>query len=95
MTHPIRRQGPYRFSAMAVRCTWCKAGVGVLCSNQRGTVARRAYVHDDRIADWNRVMSTQCPERICQAAVGHLCTITPDIHQARVLAAPAPTTTTP
>ncbi|MBK3631603.1 hypothetical protein JHN52_01230 [Streptomyces sp. MBT97] len=95
MTTPIRRRGPYRFAAMAVQCTWCRARVGELCTNQRGTADRRRDVHSARVVDWDRVMSTQCPERICQAPAGQSCTLTPDVHHARALAALRPTTTTP
>lgn len=93
MTTPIRRRGPYRFPSMAVRCTWCKAPVAGLCTNQRGTHARGGAVHSARLTDWGRVMSTRCPERICQAPAGQPCTLAPDVHQARVLAALTPTTT--
>ncbi|MCX4575655.1 hypothetical protein OHB41_21165 [Streptomyces sp. NBC_01571] len=93
MTTPVPRQRkPYRFAAMGVQCTWCRARVGDLCSNQRGTADRRRDVHGARQTDWVRVMSTQCPERICQAPAGHPCTITPDAHQARITAASIPTT---
>ncbi|MFD4788284.1 hypothetical protein ACFWN1_14735 [Streptomyces sp. NPDC058459] len=96
MTQPTtRRRGPYRFPAMALRCTWCRSNPGELCTNQRGTAARRRDVHSVRIAEWIRVMSIRCPEPICQAPRNQPCTITPDVHQARVLAAHAPTTTTP
>jgi hypothetical protein len=80
---------------MAVKCTWCKAPSGELCRNQRGTVARSKDVHAARQIDWIRVMSTRCPERICQAAPNQPCTLTPDAHQARITAASIPTTTTP
>ncbi|MGW3847143.1 zinc finger domain-containing protein [Streptomyces fagopyri] len=92
MTTPTRRRIPYRFAPMAVQCTWCRARVGELCANQRGTKDRRRDVHGARQTDWIRVMSTQCPERICQAPAGQTCTITPDAHQARILAATTPTT---
>ncbi|MEU4170980.1 hypothetical protein AB0F46_29385 [Streptomyces sp. NPDC026665] len=95
MTTPIRRRGPYRFAAMAVQCSWCRARPGELCTNQRGSVDRRRDVHSARAADWIRVMSTPCPERICQAPAGQPCTLTPDAHHARILAARIPTTTTP
>ncbi|MFD3614460.1 hypothetical protein ACFWWT_04255 [Streptomyces sp. NPDC058676] len=96
MTHPIPRQRrPYRFASMAVQCTWCRARVGELCTNQRGTQDRRKDVHAARLTDWVRVMSTRCPERICQAAPGQSCTLAPDAHQARITAAHTPTTTTP
>ncbi|ELP71013.1 hypothetical protein PV735_05485 [Streptomyces turgidiscabies] len=94
MTGPIPRQRkPYRFTAMSVKCTWCKAPVGELCRNQRGTLARQQDTHEARGTEYDRVMSTRCPERICQAHPGHPCTITPDIHQARTTAVPTPTTT--
>ncbi|MCI3240250.1 zinc finger domain-containing protein [Streptomyces spinosisporus] len=95
MTTPVRRRGPYRFAAMAVQCTWCRARPGALCTNQRGTEDRRRDVHSARLTEWIRVMSTRCPERICQAAPNQPCTLTPDVHQARTLAANTPTTTTP
>ncbi|WP_455770555.1 zinc finger domain-containing protein [Streptomyces antibioticus] len=95
MTTPIRRRGPYRFAAMAVPCTWCHALVGALCTNQRGTADRRRDVHAARQADWVRVMSTPCPERICQAPAGQPCTLTPDAHHTRILTATHPTPTTP
>ncbi|MBL1108021.1 hypothetical protein JK361_26110 [Streptomyces sp. 5-8] len=87
MTTPIRRRRPYRFAAMAVQCLWCKARPGQLCTNQRGSVDRRRDVHSARQIDWVRLMSTRCPERICQAAPNQPCTLTPDVHQARALAA--------
>jgi hypothetical protein len=96
MTQPIPRQRrPYRFPSMAIQCTWCRARVGELCTNQRGTQDRRRDVHTARQTDWIRVMSTRCPERICQAHPGQPCTLTPDVHQARITAANTPTTTTP
>ncbi|MBE4783950.1 hypothetical protein [Streptomyces caniscabiei] len=93
MTAVARPRRPYRFAAMAVQCTWCHAGVGELCTNQRSTKDRRRDTHHARRDEWDRVMSTRCPERICQATPGQLCTITPDLHQARITAAhtPAPT----
>ncbi|MEU6535558.1 hypothetical protein [Streptomyces sp. NPDC047000] len=93
MTNLPRQRRPYRFAAMAVQCTWCRARVGELCTNQRGTQDRRRDVHSARVIDWDRVMSTQCPERICQAAPNQPCTLTPDVHQARITAANTPTTT--
>ena len=95
MTTPIRRRGPYRFAAMAVQCSWCRARTGELCTNQRGTANRRRDVHSARHIDWVRVMSTQCPERICQAPAGQPCTLAPDVHQARITAANTTTTTAP
>ncbi|MFJ8054914.1 hypothetical protein [Streptomyces sp. NPDC096142] len=96
MTQPIARQPvPYRFASMAILCTWCRARPGQLCTNQRGTADRRRDVHSARVIDWVRVMSTQCPERICQAPAGQPCTLAPNVHQARVHAANTPTTTTP
>ncbi|MCD7440284.1 hypothetical protein K4B79_18895 [Streptomyces lincolnensis] len=92
---PQQRRRPYRFAAMAIQCTWCKAGPGALCTNQRGSVDRRKDVHSARAIEWIRVMSTRCPERICQAPASEPCTLTPNVHQARVLAANTPTTTTP
>lgn len=92
MTGIPQQRRPYRFAPMAVQCTWCRARVGVLCSNQRGTADRRRDVHGARQADWVRVMSTRCPESICQAPAGQRCTITPDAHQARITAALTPTT---
>ncbi|MGW3442215.1 zinc finger domain-containing protein [Streptomyces sp. NPDC001076] len=89
MTTPIRR--PYRFAAMAVQCSWCRARPGALCTNQRGSVDRRRDVHSARAIDWDRVMSIQCPERICQAPAGQPCTLAPDVHQARTVAASRPT----
>jgi hypothetical protein len=93
MTTPIRRRGPYRFAAMAVQCTWCRARRGELCTNQRGNTDRRKDVHSARAMDWIRVMSTRCPERICQAPTSQPCTIAPDAHQARITAANTPTVT--
>lgn len=94
MTGPIPRQRkPYRFAAMAVKCTWCKASTGELCRNQRGTQDRRQDTHEVRTTEYDRVMSTRCPERICQAPAGQPCTITPDIHQARLTTALTRTTT--
>ncbi|MGW1267578.1 zinc finger domain-containing protein [Streptomyces sp. NPDC002491] len=90
-----QQRRPYRFAAMAVQCTWCRARTGELCTNQRGTQDRRRDVHATRQADWVRVMSTQCPERICQAPAGQPCTLTPNAHHARIAAANTPTTTTP
>lgn len=96
MTGPIPRQRrPYRFAPMAISCTWCHARVGALCTNQRGTQDRRQDVHAVRQIDWIRVMSTRCPERICQSPAQQTCTITPDAHQARITTASTPTTTTP
>lgn len=96
MTQPIARQRrPYRFPAMAVLCAWCRARPGHLCTNQRGTEDRRRDTHEARQHEWDRVMSTRCPERICQAAPGQPCTLTPDVHQARITAAHTPNTTTP
>ncbi|MBK6013182.1 hypothetical protein [Streptomyces sp. MBT53] len=96
MTVPIPQQRrPYRFAAMAVQCTWCRARVGELCTNQRCTADRRRDVHAARQIDWVRVMSTQCPERICQAHPNQPCTLTPNAHQARITAAHTPTTTAP
>ncbi|MGW0869908.1 zinc finger domain-containing protein [Streptomyces sp. NPDC002740] len=96
MTGPIPQQRrPYRFAAMAVQCSWCRARPGALCTNQRGTKDRRTSVCSTRQADWIRVMSTQCPERICQAPANQPCTLTPNVHAARVTAAFRPTTTTP
>ncbi|MYW48849.1 hypothetical protein [Streptomyces sp. SID161] len=93
MTTPIPRQRrPYRFAAMAVQCHWCKARPGQLCTNQRGAIARRRDVHSARQIDWVRVMSIRCPERICQAAPNQPCTLTPDVHHARITAALTPTT---
>ncbi|MEU0332186.1 hypothetical protein [Streptomyces sp. NPDC006193] len=89
-TPPPRRRRPYRFPSMAVQCTWCRARPGELCTNQRGTQDRRRDVHNTRQTDWIRVMSTRCPERICQADPGQPCTITPDVHHARTLAARTP-----
>ncbi|MFJ5638695.1 hypothetical protein [Streptomyces sp. NPDC093223] len=91
MTTPIRKRGPYRFAAMAVQCSWCRARPGALCTNQRGNTDRRRDVHSARVIDFATVMSTQCPERICQAPAGHPCTLAPDIHQARITAASRPT----
>ncbi|KJK40257.1 hypothetical protein UK15_07875 [Streptomyces variegatus] len=93
MSHPPRRRPPYRFPQMAVQCRWCRAHVGELCTNHRGTTARRADTHDTRLLDWDRVMSTRCPERICQAIPHQPCTLTPDLHTARITAALTPTTT--
>jgi len=90
---PQQRRRPYRFAAMAVQCTWCRARPGALCTNQRGTTDRRQSVHSARVIDWDRVMSTQCPERICQAPAGQPCTLNPDVHHARILAANTPTIT--
>ncbi|MGW4728895.1 zinc finger domain-containing protein [Streptomyces shenzhenensis] len=96
MTSPTPRQRrPYRFAAMAIQCTWCRARPSELCTNQRGTQDRRRDVHAARQADWIRVMSTRCPESICQAAPSQPCTLAPNVHQARISAANAPTTTTP
>ncbi|MEV8600482.1 hypothetical protein AB0465_11450 [Streptomyces griseoviridis] len=95
MTAIPQQRRPYRFPAMAVQCTWCRAREGEPCTNQRGTTARRRDVHAARITDWIRVMSTRCPERICQAPAQHPCTLAPAVHHARVLAATTPTTTTP
>ncbi|MCG7203999.1 zinc finger domain-containing protein [Streptomyces arenae] len=96
MTTPLPRQRrPYRFAAMAVQCTWCRARTGELCTNQRGTVDRRRDVHSARVIEFAKVMSTRCPERICQAPAGQPCTLTPDVHQARTIAASRPTNTTP
>ncbi|MFE9906452.1 zinc finger domain-containing protein [Streptomyces achromogenes] len=92
MTTP-RQRSPYRFAAMAVQCTWCRARPGELCTNQRGTQNRRRDVHTARQTDWVKVMATRCPERICQAAPTQPCTITPNVHTARTLAAHTPTTT--
>ncbi|MFG2963544.1 hypothetical protein ACGFZS_09670 [Streptomyces sp. NPDC048288] len=86
---------PYRFAAMAVQCTWCRARPGALCTNQRGTEDRRRDVHSARVIEFAKVMSTQCPERICQARADQPCTLTPDVHQARITAASRPTTTAP
>lgn len=93
MTAVARPRRPYRFAAMAVQCTWCKARVGMLCTDQRATKDRRRDTHHARTTEWDRVMSTRCPEPICQATPGQFCTITPDLHQARITAAqtPAPT----
>ncbi|MGW6009668.1 zinc finger domain-containing protein [Streptomyces sp. NPDC055210] len=93
MTGLPRQRKPYRFASMAVKCTWCKASAGELCRNQRGTKDRRQGTHEGRDTEYDRAMSTRCPERICQATPGQPCTITPDIHQARLTAAPTPTTT--
>ncbi|WP_033530604.1 zinc finger domain-containing protein [Streptomyces galbus] len=93
MTTVARPRRPYRFAAMAVQCTWCRAQVGALCTNQRSTQDRRKDVHEARQIDWIRVMSTRCPESICQATPGHPCTLTPDLHQARITAAHTPTPT--
>ncbi|MEU3162225.1 zinc finger domain-containing protein [Streptomyces griseoincarnatus] len=84
----------YRFPQMAVRCPWCKAGVGDLCTNPRGTVARRADTHDARRLAW--AMTTRCAE--CHAPAGQSCTTEvqgqlvalPDVHPTRT---PNPTTT--
>jgi hypothetical protein len=95
MTGIPRQRRPYRFAAMAVQCTWCRARVGEPCTNQRGTTDRRKDVHAARQTDWVRAMSTRCPERICQAARDQPCTLTPNVHQARIIAANTPTTTTP
>ncbi|MEH0428803.1 hypothetical protein QBB34_21210 [Streptomyces stelliscabiei] len=93
MTTVARPRRPYRFAAMAVQCTWCKAAVGELCTNQRSTKDRRRDTHHARSDEWDRVMSTRCPERICQATPGQPCTITPDLHHARTTAAHVPTPT--
>ncbi|MET8765510.1 hypothetical protein [Streptomyces sp. NPDC004658] len=94
MTTPIPRQRrPYRFAAMAVQCTWCRARPGELCTNQRGTQDRRRDVHSARQIDWLKVLSTRCPERICQAAPNQPCTLAPDVHHARTTAAHTPTVT--
>lgn len=93
MTAIPQQRRPYRFAPMAIVCTWCRARPGDLCTNQRGTKDRRTRVCSTRQADWIRVMSTQCPERICQAPAGQPCTITPNAHQARITAARIPTTT--
>ncbi|NUS83006.1 MAG: hypothetical protein HOY75_09680 [Streptomyces sp.] len=96
MTQPAPRKSvPYRFAAMAITCAWCRARQGQLCTNQRGTNDRRRDVHSARLADWVRVMSTRCPERICQAPAGQPCTLAPNAHQARITTAFRPTTTTP
>lgn len=95
MTDLPRQRRPYRFAAMAVQCTWCRSRAGELCTNQRGSVDRRRDVHAARMAEWIRVMSTRCPERTCQAPAQQPCTLTPDVHQTRILAANTPTTTTP
>ncbi|MEU6222279.1 hypothetical protein [Streptomyces sp. NPDC047042] len=95
MTTPTRRRMPYRFAPMAIPCTWCHARAGALCTNQRGTQDRRQDVHAVRQIAWIRVMSTGCPERICQAPANQTCTITPDAHQARILAANTPPLTAP
>ncbi|MFM9602722.1 zinc finger domain-containing protein [Streptomyces turgidiscabies] len=95
MTTLTRRRMPYRFAPMAIPCTWCHARAGALCTNQRGTRDMRTSVHSVRQIAWIRVMSTQCPEQICQAPAQQTCTITPDAHQARITAANTPTTTTP
>ena len=88
----ISRRRIYRFPQLAVQCRWCHARVGELCTNHRGTKARRADTHDTRKTDWDRVMSTRCPESICQAHAGQPCTLTPDAHTARITAALTPTT---
>lgn len=93
MTTVPRPRRPYRFAAMAVQCPWCRAAVGELCTNQRRTQDRRRDTHDARNTELARVMSTRCPERICQAAPGHPCTLTPNLHHARTLAAHTPTPT--
>ncbi|MFF3310528.1 hypothetical protein [Streptomyces sp. NPDC002952] len=90
---PSPRRRPYRFPSMGVQCSWCRARVGELCANQRGTQDRRRDTHEARQLDWDRVMSTRCPERICQATPGQPCTLTPDAHLARITAARTPTTT--
>ncbi|MFF9312192.1 hypothetical protein ACF1BS_14900 [Streptomyces sp. NPDC014748] len=92
MTNIPRRR--YRFPQMAVRCPWCRAAVGELCTNPRGTKTRRADTHDARRLAW--LMTNECAE--CHATPGTPCTTTddgntiplPDVHPART-----PTTTTP
>lgn len=88
----IPRQRRYRFPQMAVRCPWCHASVGELCTNPRGTKARRADTHDARRIAW--CMTTQCTE--CNAPVGQPCTATlhdalvnlPDVHPSRTPTTP-------
>ncbi|GFH36593.1 hypothetical protein SCWH03_28240 [Streptomyces pacificus] len=72
---------------MAVRCTWCRAPVGELCTTPSNGRPHRGGTHDVRRIDW--AMTTQCPE--CRATPGHPCTTTAhgqlthldDVHPAR------------
>ncbi|MFJ8992661.1 hypothetical protein ACIRQH_19970 [Streptomyces sp. NPDC102279] len=93
MTAIPQQRRPFRFAPMAIHCTWCRARVGELCTNQRGNTDRRRDVHSARQIDWVRVMSTRCPESICQAPAGQPCTLAPNAHQLRITAARIPTTT--
>lgn len=76
-----------RYRQMTVRCTWCRAAAGELCTNQRGDKQRRDGVHEARIHTWVISKST-CPT--CTATPGKPC-IGPDRLPAK---APHPARTT-
>ncbi|WP_262702003.1 MULTISPECIES: zinc finger domain-containing protein [Streptomyces] len=63
---------PLRFPQMAIRCPWCRAAPGELCTNARGRRPRRADTHAARRIAWV-VETTTCPVAACESAPGSPC----------------------
>lgn len=64
----------HRFPQLAVRCTWCKAPAGELCTNPAIGTTWRDKTHDSRRTTWV-IETATCP--VCEAAPGHACFATP------------------
>ncbi|MFJ2183414.1 hypothetical protein ACIOJG_22615 [Streptomyces anulatus] len=75
-----------RFPQMAVRCSWCSAPQGQLCTNPATGREQRNRTHDARRTTWV-IQTTTCP--VCAAAPGHAC-FTTTVAVRVPLAAPHP-----
>lgn len=82
----------HRFPPMAVRCPWCEAAIGDLCTTPSNGRPHTTGTHDVRRIDW--VMTTAaCPD--CNAPTGRPCVAhlrngpvpLPDVHPSRTTAA--------
>ncbi|WP_405676861.1 hypothetical protein OG292_19670 [Streptomyces sp. NBC_01511] len=82
-----------RFPQLAVRCSWCHAAPGDLCTNPQSSRPRGTGTHDARRIAW--LMTSVCPE--CHATPDQPCTAhisgnnipLPDVHPSRTTAAEA------
>ncbi|GAA2946500.1 hypothetical protein GCM10020227_11740 [Streptomyces flavovirens] len=63
-----------RFPQLAVRCTWCKAPAGQLCTTPSNGKEQRTFTHDARHITWV-VQTATCPD--CTAAPRHACFTSP------------------
>ncbi|MEV8048924.1 zinc finger domain-containing protein [Streptomyces bacillaris] len=63
-----------RFPQLTVRCSWCEAPAGELCTNPATGVVWRSKTHDVRRTTWV-IHTTTCPA--CAAAPGSNCFTTP------------------